>query len=171
MHVPIRLVTLEVASNLVHHYDLDLGAIGLDPVAPVLYWSVGESRQWSVCDLVSSLWCLGGFLFFSPVRIGIGVFLSGVVCSEQVVSCVSSFSLVFALVGFGYAWVFSEACFRIVYLVLGYSCSQDFRELVVVNRVVDLSIVVEAIACPVVLALVVLVVSGWVTRTLFGSWI
>lgn len=38
-------------------------------------------------------------------------------------------------------------------------------------RVFDLSIVVAAISCPVVLALVVLLVSGWVTRTLFGSWI
>ncbi|CAN6843571.1 unnamed protein product [Brassica oleracea] len=42
---------------------------------------------------------------------------------------------------------------------------------ILVPLVFDLSIVVAAISCPVVLALVVLLVSGWVTRTLFGSWI
>lgn len=65
-------------------YDLDLGAIGLDPVAHVLYWSVGESRQFPLSSafeicfrsppplrpelgwfsfstlMVSSPWCLGG---------------------------------------------------------------------------------------------------------------
>ncbi|WZZ04521.1 hypothetical protein YC2023_090442 [Brassica napus] len=40
-----------------------------------------------------------------------------------------------------------------------------------VPLIVDLSIVIVAISCPVVLALVVFVMSGWIARTLFGSWI
>ncbi|KAG5379178.1 hypothetical protein IGI04_027020, partial [Brassica rapa subsp. trilocularis] len=65
-------------------FDLYLSAIGLDSVAHVLYWSVGESRQWyRAVDLV-----------------------------------VSSFSLVFALVGSGIAWL-KRHLLRVVILDVG----------------------------------------------------
>ncbi|KAG5409662.1 hypothetical protein IGI04_005981, partial [Brassica rapa subsp. trilocularis] len=43
----VRYARLLYGGWLAPDYDLDLGAIGLDPVAHVLYWSVSESRQWS----------------------------------------------------------------------------------------------------------------------------
>lgn len=45
----VRYARLLYGGWLSPDYDLDLSAIGLDPVAHVLYWSVSESRQWSVC--------------------------------------------------------------------------------------------------------------------------
>ncbi|KAH0918329.1 LOW QUALITY PROTEIN: hypothetical protein HID58_025989 [Brassica napus] len=242
-------------------FDLYLSAIGLDSVAHVLYWSVGESRQWYLFDShdllkvqvvwsLSSLVCwavisspplgvLVGFLFFFSVMIGIDVFLSGEMCREQLISwslpslwslrlLAPSLSwmlaLSFLLYGFGNCYVsgcalslvsfycrssvklecreaselyirFSNTAAikifvslwcsigsrffcgplpldRIIPVPLFWSLDHDMlRSFLFACRIVDLSIVIVAISCPVVLALVVFVMSGWIARTLFGSWI